>query len=160
MSELLHINAYLEKCQPDEKKMLNMAIERCRNLKVNLTPIRQVVMLMVARSATGLKAYALLESLKLLAPSAVPQTVYRALNFLIKAGLIMKISSCQTFKICPLTDSASSQALLICPQCNKQAFITEGGFYDEFTQLLQLYAFSGRTGKVEIVTLCNLCAPE
>lgn len=56
-------------------------------------------MLMVARSATGLKAYTVLDNLKLLVPSAVPQTVYRALYFLIKAGLVVKIRSSQTFKL-------------------------------------------------------------
>ena len=146
MSELLQLTEYLDNCQPDEKKMLDMAIERCLTLKVKFTPLKQAIMLMVARSATGLKAYAVLENLKLLVPNAAPQTVYRALNFLISAGFIVKISSCQTFKICPFTDATSSHALLVCPQCNKQAFISEGGFDDEFKQLLQRYDFFG-TGR-------------
>ena len=99
------------------------AVERaCNERGLRLTAIRARVLSLVAQAGRPIKAYDLLEQIRLDnsregegAGAAAPPTVYRALDFLLANGFIHKLESINAFVACHHPNSAQhSVPFLIC----------------------------------------------
>src|ERR1700712_5450363 len=77
-----------------------MADDYCRERGQKLTPIRRTVLELLLSSGRATKAYTLLDEMRSAHPNASPPTVYRALDFLLSAGLIHRIESINAFTVC------------------------------------------------------------
>ena len=92
----------------------------CRDRGLRFTAIRRRVLELVWDSHKPIGAYDILEILGKESSSAAPPTVYRALEFLIEAGLVHRLDSLNAFIGCP--DPASRHAGGIsqpCARCSK-----------------------------------------
>ena len=69
----------------------------CAARGLRLTPIREQVLGLVARSGKPVKAYDLLERMQSEVGANAPPTVYRALDFLLANGFIHKLASINAF---------------------------------------------------------------
>ncbi len=100
------------------------AVERaCQERGLRLTPIRARVLGFIADAGKPLKAYDLLEQVRVGegAGAAAPPTVYRALDFLLANGFIHKLQSVNSFVAChhPST-TQHSVPFLICDRCHSR----------------------------------------
>ena len=81
---------------------LTAAENHCQALGVNLTAQRRQVLGLVWRSHRPIGAYEIINALAMIDGKRVaPPTVYRALDFLTKQGLIHRVESLNAFIGCP-----------------------------------------------------------
>ncbi|WP_323761576.1 transcriptional repressor [Maricaulis sp.] len=102
-------------------KALDAAEAHCVERGEKLTPVRKRVLELVLEADGPVKAYDLLEALKPGPGSAKPPTVYRALDFLMTAGLVHKVEALNAFVGCSHAHDQDGHGggaeLFICSQC-------------------------------------------
>jgi Fur family zinc uptake transcriptional regulator len=98
---------------------VNHARAHCDARRLNFTPQREAVYRALLAFDGPVKAYELLTRMQQDAPGMAPMTIYRALDFLIEAGLIHKIAATASFVPCSLDgEHAHGQvAFLVCQRC-------------------------------------------
>lgn len=126
------------------------------NLK--LTPVRQGVLDIIRAANAPIAAYTILE--KLQQGAKAPQTVYRALDYLIEHGLVHKLESLNAYVACQqeASECRHAAAFMICRHCQRT---------HEIKDLSQLQAVLENYGKttgfsdlhiiLEIRGLCDKC---
>jgi Fur family transcriptional regulator, zinc uptake regulator len=98
---------------------VTMADDYCRERGQKLTPIRRTVLELLLASGRATKAYTLLDEMRAMHPNASPPTVYRALDFLLSAGLIHRIESINAFTVCHDLTHCQHGVLIVCQQCGR-----------------------------------------
>jgi Fur family zinc uptake transcriptional regulator len=84
-----------------------------------MTEPRRRVLEMLLTASEPVKAYDLIARFHTDGRVAKPATVYRALDFLEKLGLLHRISSISSYVACSGEDAAHAAAFLICDCCGK-----------------------------------------
>lgn len=136
---------------------LNSAEKICQQKSIRLTPIRKRIFELVWSNHKAVGAYELLESLHKDDPKAKPVTVYRALDFLLEAGLIHKVESLNAFIGCLKPETAHNSVLLICDTCQQTDEIEAEQIYADICEIAKDNAFSPRKISLELHGICNLC---
>ncbi|MCR9130285.1 MAG: transcriptional repressor [Alphaproteobacteria bacterium] len=99
------------------QKTLEAAERVCARRGLSLTPVRRRVLELLVDAGGPVKAYDLLAALKP-GGQAQPPTVYRALDFLTKAGLAHKVEALNAYTACLHGAEAGAAAeLFICEGC-------------------------------------------
>ncbi|MHA6289087.1 transcriptional repressor [Maricaulis sp. CAU 1757] len=136
---------------------LNHALEaaetHCLKRGEKLTPVRRRVLELVLSSDGPVKAYDLLEALKPGPGAAKPPTVYRALDFLVAAGLVHKVEALSAFVGCAHTHDAGAAELFICTQCGNVHERHGGGLSTRPPE-----GFAVERSVVEHFGLCAACS--
>ena len=96
---------------------LNDAEAACLARGEKLTPVRRRVLELLLQEGAPVKAYDLLSALEPGPGAAKPPTVYRALDFLMKAGLAHKIEALNAYVSCAHAHHAGGAELFICESC-------------------------------------------
>jgi Fur family transcriptional regulator, zinc uptake regulator len=100
---------------------LNRALEaaeaHCAERGEKLTPVRRRVLELVLTAEAPVKAYDLLDAIKPGEGTAKPPTVYRALDFLMAAGLVHKVEALNAFVGCSHAHDEGGAELFICSDC-------------------------------------------
>lgn len=102
-----------------EDARVEQARAHCEARRLNFTSQREAVYRTLLAFDTPVKAYELLTRMQQDAPGMAPMTIYRALDFLIEAGLIHKIAATASFVPCTHEGAhAHGQvAFLVCQRC-------------------------------------------
>ncbi len=106
---------------------MRQAESRCKADKLQFTPMRRRVFEILLEAHRAFGAYDILEVLVQDGHAAQPPTVYRALDFLLKAGLIHRIERLNAYAACALLDEHGHgahdhvPAFLICRHCRSVA---------------------------------------
>ncbi len=103
----------------NEQDILKDAERHCTKTGARLTPLRRRVLELVVRADAPVKAYDLLSQIDRSNTSAKPPTVYRALDFLINAGLVHRVEALNAFVACPQAGHGHAAVLYICEVCTK-----------------------------------------
>ncbi|PJK10094.1 Fur family transcriptional regulator [Lysobacteraceae bacterium NML120232] len=145
----------------DVESFITAAENACRERGVRLTPIRVYVLRLIAEAGKPVKAYDLLDQVRLGdgPGAAAPPTVYRALDFLIENGFVHKLESINAFIACHHPNAARhSVPFLICTQCNRAVEMEDV----EVAALLEARAralgFKPNMQVLEVHGLCEQCA--
>ncbi len=96
---------------------LEQAEHSCRQNGLRLTPIRRQVLELVWEGHHPVKAYDLIDALRGRGVRAGPPTVYRALDFLLKAGLIHRLDTVNAFIGCGAPGRPHAGLFFICQGC-------------------------------------------
>ena len=88
----------------------------CNKSGQRLTALRRKVLELVWQSHRPAKAYDILDNISDVA-SAKPPTVYRALEFLLKNGLIHKLNSLNAYVGCSHPEAHHECYFLVCSSC-------------------------------------------
>src|ERR1700709_789014 len=99
---------------------VTMAEDYCRERGQKLTPIRRTVLELLLTAGRATKAYTLLDEMRAMHPNASPPTVYRALDFLLSAGLIHRIESINAFTVCPGFKNCQHSVLVVLPESGRR----------------------------------------
>ena len=98
-------------------RALATAETRCVENGERMTAPRRRVLQMLLESGEAVKAYDLIARYGADGVAAKPPTVYRALEFLEKAGMAHRIASISAYVACSVGDRAHAAAFLICDCC-------------------------------------------
>ncbi|GAB1408238.1 transcriptional repressor [Thermomonas brevis] len=142
------------------------AVERaCAERGLRLTPIRARVMRLVADAGKPIKAYDLLERIRIdkdegeAAGAAAPPTVYRALDFLMANGFIHKLASINAFVACHHPNAAQhSVPFLICEGCHAAIELEDASIVAALDAAARSLGFAPQAQTLEVHGLCARCA--
>ena len=140
------------------KAALRLAREICQKNKVNLTPTKEQVLKLIWQSHRPIGAYQIQDQLARISGKAVaPPTVYRALQFLIRVGLVHKIPSLNSFIACPFPNSPQSNLFLICEECGNIAEVSCSSVDYLMQKTCRNANFNLNSKNIELFGLCVLC---
>jgi Fur family zinc uptake transcriptional regulator len=134
-------------------------VERaCRARGLRLTPIRAHALQLIAEAGRPLKAYDLLDRMKLTHDAAAPPTVYRALEFLLEHGFVHKLSSINAYVGChhPASE-AHAVPFLICDRCHSAIELEDPGIVAAMDAAARGLGFMPRAQTLEVHGVCAAC---
>ncbi|MFC0396910.1 Fur family transcriptional regulator [Paraburkholderia rhizosphaerae] len=134
---------------------LALADEYCRERGEKLTPLRRKVLELLLTSGRATKAYSLLDEMRQIHPGSAPPTVYRALDFLLAAGLVHRIESINAFTVCHDLTQCQHGMLVVCQQCGSVAELHQPKLREA---LMAQVAHAGYRLAGEEIELKGLCA--
>ncbi|MCV3274325.1 helix-turn-helix domain-containing protein [Roseobacter sinensis] len=102
-------------------EMMAHAEAHCAAEGLNFTPVRQRALEILLREHRALGAYDLLAQLAEDGLGSQPPVAYRALDFLVKAGLAHKIEALNAYVACVHSGAEHTPAFLICRGCRAVA---------------------------------------
>ena len=103
----------------DVKARLEAARALCEQRGERFTPLREHVLELVIRDGGAVKAYDLLDRLRPDIGSPKPPTVYRALDFLSRLGLIHRVEALNAFIACDHSHEGELAEFFICESCDR-----------------------------------------
>jgi Fur family zinc uptake transcriptional regulator len=138
---------------------LDHADQLCRQNGASLTALRRSVLTLILESEGPLTAYQLLDQLKAVRKSAVPPTVYRALDFLIENRLVHRIERLNAFIPCAEAEHEHHDVqFLICGRCGTVAEIEDDGVAKALAKAAERQGFTPSHAMVELDGTCAMCA--
>ena len=129
----------------------------CTKRGEKFTPTRRAVFELLANQEQALTAYQLLERLQEDMPHAKPPTIYRALDFLQRMGMVHRIDSRNAFVVCDDFPHHHESAFLVCQDCGNVNEITMDTVVESLLAAARTEDFSPSHATVEIRGLCKLC---
>ena len=129
----------------------------CAERGARLTPVRRRVLEIIWQSHRPLGAYAILEVLSGEGHSPAPPTVYRALEFLLKHGLVHRLSSLNAFIGCAHPGHPGAGQFLLCTACGTAAELNDPRIERAIERSAATEGFTSQVHTVEIRGLCPHC---
>lgn len=131
----------------------------CTSRSVLLTDLRRRILGVVWSRHGPIRAYDILRILnEEKGDRATPNTVYRALEFLIGAGLIHRLESLNAFMGCADPNAKHTGHFLICRSCESAAEIHDASIDRTLRKDSQYLGFSMDAPMIEVRGLCPACA--
>jgi Fur family zinc uptake transcriptional regulator len=135
------------------------AEQLCRDRGLRFTTLRRRVLALVWESHKPVGAYEILASLSEEGRKSAPPTVYRALGFLIEAGLVHRLNMLNAFIGCPEPGRPHSSQFLICRDCGTVAELDDAGIESLVNQKAGSLGFTTIAQVLEIEGTCHECGP-
>ena len=132
----------------------------CRERGLRFTTLRRRVLTLVWDSHTPVGAYDILERLGEEGKRAAPPTVYRALDFLIEAGLVHRLDSLNAFIGCPDPARSHTGQFLICRRCRTVAEIDDPEIDELVGSKAGQLGFTAVHQMLEIQGVCSNCREQ
>lgn len=150
-------------------RSLQAAAALCAEKGLTFTPLRRDVYTLIAAEPLPIGAYDLLDRLKAQRAKAAPVTVYRALEFLLEAGLIHRIDALQAYAPCEVHASAGHEAhdhqgpdhgglVLVCGQCKRLTEFEDAALEQLIAARAARHGFAVASRLIEIRGRCSHCA--
>ncbi len=136
---------------------LTAAAQWCAKRGEKLTDQRREVLSLLLAAPGSMKAYDLLAAIQKQKPTAAPPTVYRALDFLVAAGLAHKLESKNAFVACCDFEHPHHGVMLICNQCLTVKELSDETLEARLIEDAAAYGFSVVTQDIEVKGLCANC---
>jgi Fur family zinc uptake transcriptional regulator len=138
-------------------RAMRTAAEVCEQRGMKLTPLRLRVLELVWERHAPVGAYDILDKLAQEGLGSAPPTVYRALNFLIGAGLVHRIDTLNAYFGCeaPRTDHAAQ--FLVCRTCHGVTELGDPAISRLLATRVQAAGFVADAPDVEIKGVCDAC---
>ena len=133
------------------------AEDLCRQRGLRFTALRRRVLALVWDSHKPVGAYDILDQLGAEGRRAAPPTVYRALDFLIEAGLVHRLDSLNAFIGCPDPARSHSGQFLICRHCRTVLELNDPDIDKLVEDKAKQLGFSAVHQMLEIQGLCSDC---
>jgi len=131
----------------------------CEANAAQLTELRRAVLRLILEAPGPLTAYQLLDQLKTIRKSAVPPTVYRALDFLMENRLVHKVEQLNAFIPCSDTQHDHQDVqFLICEKCGTVAEIEDHAISHALARAAARQGFQPHKAVVELDGTCAACA--
>jgi Fur family zinc uptake transcriptional regulator len=132
----------------------------CRERGLRFTTLRQRVLTLVWDSHKPIGAYDILEMLSKEGKRAAPPTVYRALEFLIEAGLVHRLASLNAFIGCPDPERSHAGQFLICNRCRGVAELDDLELEGLIGGKAAQQGFKAHHQVLEIEGVCQRCQAQ
>ncbi|BAW80913.1 ferric uptake regulator Fur family [Candidatus Nitrosoglobus terrae] len=137
---------------------LAVAEKTCASRGLRLTKLRRRVLELVWNRHRSIKAYDILEHLHQEYQRAAPPTVYRALDFLLQAGLIHRVETLNAYIGCGNPERPHIGQFLLCRHCGTVAELDAPEITDILVREANNLSFQTDCQTVEIRGLCPQCS--
>ena len=121
------------------------------------TNIRKAVFRLILEHNVPIKAYELLDKLKIHKSSAQPPTIYRAIDFLMELGLIHKLNSLNAYFACSHPHKQHNCFFLVCMQCGLIQESCNAPLLESLQATAKKNNFQMNYCNLEIQGLCSNC---
>lgn len=121
-----------------------------------MTEPRRRVFELLLLAGRPVKAYYLMDHYGAGPGAAKPPTIYRAIDFLSRKGLVHRIAATNEFVACDPADRFSTAAFLICHQCGSTAEISPPAS-DGLDRVAEGIGFTIEQTTIEISGRCHSC---
>lgn len=138
--------------------ILQQADRLCRERGVRLTHQRRRVLGILCSRVQPMGAYEILEQLTGMIPGAKPATVYRALQFLQKQGLVHRLESLNAFVSCVQPDHPHAGQFLICRDCGQVEELEDQSVERILGRAVRALGFRADSRIIEVTGCCARCA--
>ncbi|EEA03208.1 ferric uptake regulator, Fur family [Burkholderia sp. H160] len=142
---------------PSQEAALALAEEYCRERGEKFTPIRRKVLELLLNSGRATKAYSLLDEMRQIHPGSAPPTVYRALDFLLSAGLVHRIESINAFTVCHDLTQCQHGILVVCQQCGSVTELHQPKLRQALVAQIEDAGYRLASDEIELKGLCSAC---
>ncbi len=146
-----------EHCQTNA---LEMAEAECLRKGLKLTPVRRQVLEIVWSSHNPIGAYDVLQRLEEQGHKPAPPTAYRALDFLVSAGLAHRLESINAYIGCPSPESKHQCQFYICTECGHAAEMHSEAITSAIHDGAQTIGFVQNEPVIEVHGTCKACATK
>lgn len=136
---------------------LDRALDLCERRGLRLTDLRRRVLELVWQSHAPIGAYQILEHLAASRGRVAPPTVYRALDFLSREGLVHRIDSLNAYVGCSAPHAAHEAYFLICSACGDAAEFHDAELATAIAGCVHRSGFQLASATVELAGLCSRC---
>jgi Fur family zinc uptake transcriptional regulator len=142
---------------PSER--LALAASLCDARRVQLTTLRRQILELLWQNRRPTGAYELIDALKLRDSRPVgPPTVYRALEFLIAQGLVIKVESRNAYAPCAHPERRHGCVFFICTSCGALAELEDPRIEGLLAEDATALGYRMMRRVVEVEGLCARCA--
>jgi Fur family zinc uptake transcriptional regulator len=124
---------------------------------LRLTPVRRRTLEILLEAHRALGAYEVLDRLGAEGFGKQPPVVYRALDFLVEAGLAHRVQRLNAFAACMHPGEAHQPAFLICRSCNAVAEAPATRVRAALEAAAAPAGFTVERATVEALGLCGTC---
>ncbi|MCV2401797.1 transcriptional repressor [Marinomonas sp. C2222] len=136
---------------------LAIAEAKCTEQGQRLTKVRRRALELIWESHRPLGAYQLLAKLVEEGFNSAPPTVYRALDFLLEAGLIHKVESMNAYLGCTQADKNHTGYFLICQDCHDVLEFDYQDIHSSLENKAAAHGFELRSETIELTGRCASC---
>ena len=133
---------------------LSAAEAACAAQSLRLTPVRRRVLEILLEAHEAMGAYDVLARLDAENLGSKPPVAYRALSFLVDAGLAHRIERLNAFVACTHPGADHDPAFLICNSCGT---VAEGEAQDTLAPSAEAVGFAIERTVVEATGICPAC---
>jgi Fur family zinc uptake transcriptional regulator len=148
----------------DHRRCVSQALHAaelvCTERGLRLTPIRRRVLQLVWMRHAPIGAYEILNHLNKVGGRDAPPTVYRALNFLLSAGLIHRIDTLNAYLGCETPRHTHCAQLLVCRSCRAVTEFGDPALARLMSRRVKAAGFTADMRDMEIKGLCDACRVE
>ena len=137
---------------------LDEALALCAARGVRLTDLRRQVLELIWHGHAPIGAYAILEQLAERRGRVAPPTVYRALDFLTREGLVHRIDRLNAYVGCPSPRQRHVAYFFICRRCGEAAEFHDGRLAGAISACVRQAGFQLDSATVELAGTCARCA--
>lgn len=137
--------------------MLQFAERLCAERGLAFTPLRREVFELVCRHSNSVGAYELLDELRAVRSGAAPVTVYRALEFLLAAGLVHRVAALNSYTACHGHEPGHGGLLLVCGSCSNVVELENAALERSIAQAAADLRFETAPDPVEVRGICSEC---
>jgi Fur family transcriptional regulator, zinc uptake regulator len=141
-------------------RAMRSAEKLCAARELQFTPIRRRVFELIVERHAPIGAYDILGALKKGEGAQAPPTVYRAIEFLLDAGLIHRIDALNAFIACDTPEEAHTCQFLVCRSCNQVTELDDPAISKLILQKAKAAGFAADPQDVEIKGLCSRCIKQ
>jgi Fur family transcriptional regulator, zinc uptake regulator len=139
------------------RSLLARAEQQCHERNLRFTPQRRRVLEIIAGSHEALGAYEILSRLAGGERAPAPVVVYRALEFLVREGLVHRMESLNAYVACAAETRGHRAQFLICQRCRSVAELRSPAIDAAIHAGAEAAGFSVLRPVVEIGGLCRAC---
>jgi len=139
------------------RSALSAAEAACATQSLRLTPVRRRTLEILLESHEAMGAYDVLARLDEDGFGSKPPVAYRALSFLIDAGLAHRVERLNAFVACARPGEDHSPAFLICSGCG---VVAEDSAPDALKPTATAVGFQIERATVEATGLCPACQDD
>lgn len=154
---MAHTHTHAHDHTGDLEHDLAAAAQWCAARGEKLTEQRREVLALLLQAPGSMKAYDLLAEIQKQKPTAAPPTVYRALDFLVAAGLAHKLDSKNAFVACRDFEHPHHGVMLICDSCHSVKELSDERLEARLAEDAAQFGFSVATQDIEVKGLCQDC---
>ena len=140
------------------EQSIQAADSLCSQSNARFTDMRKTVFRLILEHNAPIKAYELLERLKIYKSSVQPPTVYRAINFLMELGLVHKLSSLNAYFACSHPHKRHNCFFLLCKECGLIQESCNSPLLESLRATAKKNKFLAEFFSVEIKGLCSNCS--
>ncbi len=136
---------------------LHTAERLCEQHGSRLTPLRRLVLATLLQHPGSMKAYELLDALRVAQPGAAPPTVYRALDFLTEQGLIHRLDAVNAWSACTDAGGDPHDLLIVCTRCGTVAELSDPALSQRLADCVAQAGFVLDGHETELRAVCTRC---